>query len=123
MNLEEGLPDAQLFTIKVADENFLDIIQFLSMVIAPVEYTMQQKKELVLKVTDFTLITEHMYKLATDEILQIYVLEHERHNILVEAHGKVVIGDYQFIGPGVCPPTCYNAKWNGDSIGNNKNEK
>lgn len=40
-NLDEGLPDAQLFTMCVVDEHFADIIQFLSMGIAFEGYTME----------------------------------------------------------------------------------
>lgn len=64
-NLKEGLPDAQLFSIKVTNENFMDIIKFLSMGITPQEYTMQQKKELVIRVKKFTLIAGHR---GADEI-------------------------------------------------------
>lgn len=34
-NLEEGLPDAQLFTVHIMDNNFSDIIQFLTTGTAP----------------------------------------------------------------------------------------
>ena len=43
-NLEEGLPDAQLFSIKVVDVHFADIIQFLTTGMAPMGYSVQQKK-------------------------------------------------------------------------------
>ena len=56
-NLEEGLPYAQLFTIKVVDVHFADIIQFLTTGVAPAKYSVQQKKELVTRATDFTIIT------------------------------------------------------------------
>lgn len=55
---------------------------------------MQLKKELVVRVTYFSLIVGHLYKMGPDEILHIYVPEHERHNILVEAHGGVTRGHY-----------------------------
>ena len=46
-SLEEGLPDAQLFVVCVADGHFEDIIHFLTTGTMPKEYSVQQKKELV----------------------------------------------------------------------------
>ena len=46
-NLEKGLPDAQLFAVRIADGHFKDIIHFLTIGTAPKEYSIQQKKELV----------------------------------------------------------------------------
>ena len=60
------------------DDYFRDIIEFLMTGTAPTEFTKQQKKQLVVKATDFTLIAGQLYKLGPDEILQRYVLEHER---------------------------------------------
>jgi len=45
--LEEGLPDAQLFAMRVTDGHFEDIIHFLTIGTIPKGYTIQQKKELV----------------------------------------------------------------------------
>ena len=56
---------------------------------APEGFTTQQKKQLVVKAADFTLITGQLYKLGPDEILQRYVLEHERKPILAEAHAGI----------------------------------
>ena len=39
--LEEGLPYAQLFSIKVVDEHFAKIIHFLTTGMAPTEYLVQ----------------------------------------------------------------------------------
>lgn len=55
-SLEDGLPDAQLFAIKVFDDHFADIIHFLTTGSVPIECTLQQKKELVTHVTNFILI-------------------------------------------------------------------
>ena len=38
-NLEENLPDAQLFYIQIADDYYADIIQFLTTGLAPDEFT------------------------------------------------------------------------------------
>ena len=43
-NLDEGLPDAQLFTIKLVDAHFADIIEFLTTGVAPAAYSVQYKK-------------------------------------------------------------------------------
>jgi hypothetical protein len=37
-NLEDNFPDAQLFSILIVDENFVDIIEFLSIGYAPKEF-------------------------------------------------------------------------------------
>jgi len=72
-DLEEGLPDVQIFAVHVADNHFVDIIHFLAMGMAPEGYTSQQKKELVVRVANFSVIAGHMYKMGANEILQRYV--------------------------------------------------
>ena len=47
-NLDEGLPDAQLFAIQIVDDYFQDIAQYLSTGITPPKLTTQQKKQLVI---------------------------------------------------------------------------
>ncbi len=46
-NLEEGLPDAQLFVVCIADDHFEDKIHFLTIGTAPEGYIVQQKNELM----------------------------------------------------------------------------
>ena len=55
-NLEENLPNAQLFSIQSADEYYADTIHFLTIGRAPEEFTKHKKRQLVVKATDFTLI-------------------------------------------------------------------
>ena len=43
-NLEDNLPNAQLFSIQIVDDYFRDIIEFLMTGTAPEEFTTQQKK-------------------------------------------------------------------------------
>lgn len=44
-NLDYSLPDVRFFSIRMVDEQFWDIIQFLNIAVAPVEYsTTAQKK-------------------------------------------------------------------------------
>jgi len=49
--LEEGLPDAQLFLVRIVDGHFKDVIHFITIGTASKEYSIQQKKELVVHVT------------------------------------------------------------------------
>jgi len=83
-----------LFTIRVTDDHFAYIIQFLAIGMAPAEYSTHQKKELVIKAVDFKLIVGHLYKMGPDEILRRYIQKHERHIILAKGHGGVVGGHY-----------------------------
>ena len=94
ISLEECLPDAQLFSIQIVDDQFQDIIHFLTTGEAPEPYTMQQKKQLVVHVAEFTLIVGQLYKLGSDEILRRYILEHEQKRILQEAHAGIAGGHY-----------------------------
>lgn len=54
-NLKEGLPDTQLHAVHVMDDHFKDIIHFLTTGIEPQGYLIQQKKELVVRMTFFLL--------------------------------------------------------------------
>lgn len=38
-NLDDSLPNVQLFSIRMVDEQFEDILQFFSTRVAPAEYT------------------------------------------------------------------------------------
>jgi hypothetical protein len=92
--LEDNFPDAQLFSVQVVDEYFFEIIEYLSTRTAPQELNTAQKKNLVVRVTDYQLIVGHLYKMGTDKILRRCVLEHEKPRILVEAHEGIVGGNY-----------------------------
>lgn len=92
--MEEGLPNAQLFVVCIADDYFADIIQFLSTGTTLEGYTTQKKKELVVRAIDFSVIARHLYKMGSDEILRRYVPEYEQQSILAEAYGGVVGGYY-----------------------------
>lgn len=54
----------------------------------------QKKKELVVRVADFSLIAGQLYKMGLDKVLCRYVPAYERHSILDEEHGGVVGGHY-----------------------------
>ena len=51
------------------NHEFNAIIHFLSIGYTPEGMSTNQKKHLVVKATDYTLIVGHLYKLGTDEIL------------------------------------------------------
>lgn len=80
--------------IKIVDDHFTYIIQFLSIGMVFMDYTTKQKKELVVQVANFLLIAGHLYKMGPDEVLRRYVPEHETQIILMEAHGGVMGGNY-----------------------------
>ena len=48
-----------------------------------------QKKHLVIRFADYTLIAGHMYKLGADEVLQRCVFYYERPWVMSEAHAGV----------------------------------
>jgi hypothetical protein len=93
-NLEDNFPDAHLFSVHVDDEYFTDVIEFLSTVVAPKEFSIAQKKNMVVIVVDYQLIAHHLYKLGTYNILRRCVLEHERPMVLAESHEGIAGGHY-----------------------------
>jgi len=68
------------------DDHFADIVQFLSIGMVPSEYTIPQKKHLVVSATNFSLIVGQLYKTGPDEILRRCVIKAECPLILTEAH-------------------------------------
>jgi hypothetical protein len=93
-SLEDTLPYAQLLTIKKVDDHLDEIVQFLSTGMAPREYTVIHKKQLVVRETDFSLIAEQLYKMGPDEISRRCVMEAEGPLILVESHEDIAGGHY-----------------------------
>ena len=59
-NLEDNLPDAQLFEVIVVDKKFEAITHLLSTGYAPKRFTTMQKKHLVIKAVDYMLIEGHL---------------------------------------------------------------
>ena len=76
-NMDEGLPDAQLFYVDIIDDCYSPIIQFLATGVAPEDMSTSQKKQLVVKAFDFQLIAGKLYKLGPDEILRRCISPHE----------------------------------------------
>ena len=93
-NIEDNLPDAQLFSIQITYNYYADIIHFLTIGLAPAEFTKHQKKQLVVKAADFTLITGHLYNLVPDEVLHRCVMPHEKYAIIKEAHSGTAGGHF-----------------------------
>ena len=52
-NIEEGMSDARLFRVDVADDYYAEIIQFLATGVMPEEFSTTQKKQLMVKAFDF----------------------------------------------------------------------
>lgn len=84
----------QLFVVHIIDEHFADIIQFLSRGTTPIGYTTQQKKELVARDVDFSIIAGNLYKMGSNGVLRRYVLDYKRQSILTEAHRGFSRGSY-----------------------------
>jgi hypothetical protein len=61
---------------------------------APSEYTIPQKKQLVVRAADVSLIAGQLYKMGPDEILRRCVMEAECPLILIESHEGIVGGYY-----------------------------
>jgi hypothetical protein len=76
-SLEDTLSDAQFLAIRKIDDHFTEIVQFLSTGMAPSEYTITQKKQLVVRAAEFSLIAGQLYKMGPDEILRRCVMEAE----------------------------------------------
>ena len=77
INFEDCLPNTQLFSIQISDDQFQDIIHFLTTGTTTESYTKKQKMQQVVRASDFTLIAGQLYKLGPNEILCRYVLENE----------------------------------------------
>ena len=67
-NLEDNLPDMQLFAVTMVDKMFEAMIHLLSTGYAPEGSTTAQKKQLVVEAADFTLINGKLYNMVHDEI-------------------------------------------------------
>jgi hypothetical protein len=61
----------------------------------PQDLSTTQKKNLVVRATDYQLIAGHLYKMGADSVLRRCVLEHEKPKILVESHEGKEVGQYE----------------------------
>jgi len=69
-NMDDSLMDVHLFSFQMVEDYFIYIVQFFSTGMAPLDMTVAQKKQLVVKVADYQLIAENLYKLGLDGILR-----------------------------------------------------
>jgi hypothetical protein len=90
--VDDQLPDADIFRIEAILDYLLDIALFLTTSTMPEGYSTTQKRNLVVRATDYQLIVGQLYKLGLDNILRHCVLDHERPDILWECHSGVVGG-------------------------------
>jgi hypothetical protein len=81
-NLEDTLPDVQLFLVQIVDDYFADIIAYLSTWTAPQKLNTAQRKNLVVRAVDYQFIVRHLYKMGANNILRKFTLEHKRPRIL-----------------------------------------
>ena len=56
---------------------------------------MKKKQILSMKAAPYSIINGFLYKMGLDNILRRCVLEHERNNIMYEAHYGLVGGNFQ----------------------------
>ena len=56
---------------------------------------MKKKQILAMKAASYSLINGFLYKMGLDDILKTCVLEHERNNIMYEAHYGLEKGHFQ----------------------------
>jgi hypothetical protein len=63
-SLEDTLLDAQLLAIRKIDDHFAEIVQFLSIGMAPSESSIPQKKHLIVHAAYFSLIVGQLYKMG-----------------------------------------------------------
>jgi hypothetical protein len=93
-SLEDTLPYAQLLAIRKVDDQFSELVQYLSTGMAPREKIVIHKKQLVVHAADFSLIVGGIYKMGPDEILRRCVMEAEIPLILAEEHEGIAGGHY-----------------------------
>jgi hypothetical protein len=93
--IEDDLPDANLFRVKATPKELEEIANFLEEGKAPEDLLANKRNILALKETPFTLMNGYLYKLGIDNILQRCALEHEREDIINEAHAGPVEGHFQ----------------------------
>jgi hypothetical protein len=93
-SLDDTLLDAHLLAIRKFNDHFVEIVQFFSMGMVPREYTVIQKKQLVVCAAYFQLIARNIYKMGPNEILRRCVIKAEIPLILAKAHEGIAGGHY-----------------------------
>ena len=93
--VDDDLPDAHLFWIELVPTELEEITQFLEDGHAPEGMINKKKQILAMKVAPYSLINGFLYKMGSDNILRRCVLEHERDQIIHEAHYGPTGGNFQ----------------------------
>ena len=93
--VEDDLPNPHLFRIEAVLAELEEIAQFLENGQAPEGMSMKKKQILAMKAAQYSLINGFLYKMGLDDILRRCVLEHERNNIMYEAHYGPAGGHFQ----------------------------
>ena len=100
-SLEDNFVETQLFAVAMMEcqnKEFNAIIHFLSTGYAPLGFSTNQKKHLVVRAVDFTFIVGHLYKLGVDGIMCHCVFYYERPWVMSEAHAGVVFAGRIMVG-------------------------
>ncbi len=92
--LDDMLPNVHLIPIRKFNDHFIEIVQFHYISMAPLKYTVAQKKLLIVHASKFQLIAGKLYNMGLDEILHRCVMEKEPPTILAKAHDGIVLGHY-----------------------------
>jgi hypothetical protein len=93
--IEDDFPDANLFRVEAVPKELEEIANFLEEGKAPDDLPTNKWKILAMKVAPFTLMNGYLYKLGLDNILRRCALEHEREDIITEAHAGPTGGHFQ----------------------------
>ena len=93
--VKDNLPDAHLFRIEAVPTKLEEIAQCLEDGQAPEGMSTKKKQILAIKVAPYSIINGFLYKMGLDDILRRCVLEHERNNIMHEAHYGPTGGHFQ----------------------------
>ena len=97
--VEDELPIAHLFRMETVPVELEEIAQFLGNGKAPEGMSMKKKQNLSMKAAPYSLINGFLYKMGLDDILRRCVLEHERDNVMYEAHYGPAGGHFQVNRP------------------------
>ena len=68
-NIDDGLPDAQLFRTEVAYDHYAPIVHFLSTGVTPTDMSISQKKQLVIKSSDLWKLSPSDRTIALTKLL------------------------------------------------------
>ena len=84
--IKDDLPDAHLFRLEAVPVGLEEIAQFLEDGQALEGMSTKKKKILAMKAAPYSLVNGFLYKMGLDDFLKRCALEHERDNIMHEAH-------------------------------------